>query len=501
MTYCLGWKTDNYAYLVADAAVSSSRPPIEERSSFGELHVQSQSKNIHEGALKVIPVENAAITFSGNAHTGNSIVHTLRMALDAGDTYRKAFERAIDSNTPFSEGKAVSVLFAYFESREPKLVSFDAQNDPSYSEYPAGEVVQMGSASQDAILSGMSKAVLRGMQDQIGEGAPLLSCVLGFCQHFGIHNNLIELGAGGTFAGCLVSAEGFFWQPDIAYLVGDLSTASPEVPENGVFVAVREDVLAVRSRLTAGPVRLFTTRRPSETMDEVKERCRKADELTLEVLRRQCFDFVVVLNTRVPVIGVIGMRRKLAHRDVIIDPLIQKDDVGLFGIHFSPELWTLLRDSYQSLEKSRSDDGYVLGLVWHYKSYLHPQFDIEHERFEVEFFDKKGNSDPEILPEVLAAYRSAKDTAGVFVQNRDGQRFGAAHFLDWLLKKKGKELEDCVPDSVKRPEGDSVIVPFTVNFTRDSFHMLTNHGPLDMKHLTLFVKITWLPTPATPRPV
>ena len=85
MTYCLGWKTDNYAYLVADAAVTSNRPSTEERTSFGELHVQNKNKNknIFEGALKVVPIENAAITFSGNEHTGRSIVQTLRLALDA----------------------------------------------------------------------------------------------------------------------------------------------------------------------------------------------------------------------------------------------------------------------------------------------------------------------------------------------------------------------------------------------------------------------------------
>jgi len=394
--------------------------------------------------------------------------------------------------------KAVSALFAYFEDGGPKLSSFNVGNNLSHLEHAAGELVQIGSASQDSVLAGMSEAFINVMQNNIREGAPLLSCILALCQHFGIHNNLINFGAGGTFADCLVCSGGFFWQKDIVYLVSDLSTASPEVPQNTAFVAVRHDVLAVRSKLTAGPPRLFTTMRPAETVDNVKERCRIADELTLEVLRSQRFDVITILDTRFPVVGLVEMYRKLAHRDIVIDPAVLTDDQHLLGIYISPELWILLRHSYQSLKAARSGKEYDLGFVWHYMNYRHPEFDVNHDSFEVEFYHDEDDSESVILPDVLDVYRFAKDTANIFVQNQDGQSFSAVDLLDWWLRNKGKEHQDCVPQGVKCPEGASEIVPFEINFSPNLFHMLTDQGPLDIKHLTLLVKITWLPTPATP---
>ena len=98
MTYCLGWKTQTCAYLVADTAVTSGRVPSTRLSSFGEAHVYEATKNVEEGALKIISARGAGITFCGNAKLGRDVVDTFRMALAAGLAPSPAFQTAIASN-------------------------------------------------------------------------------------------------------------------------------------------------------------------------------------------------------------------------------------------------------------------------------------------------------------------------------------------------------------------------------------------------------------------
>jgi hypothetical protein len=114
MTYCLGWKTQTCAYLVADTAVTSPRAPSTLRSSFGEAHVSKATKNVEEGALKIISARGAGITFSGNATLGRAVVDTFRMALAAGRAPRPALETAIASNVNSGDRVDLSVLCAFY---------------------------------------------------------------------------------------------------------------------------------------------------------------------------------------------------------------------------------------------------------------------------------------------------------------------------------------------------------------------------------------------------
>ena len=119
------------------------------------------------------------------------------------------------------------------------------------------------------------------------------------------------------------------------------------------------------------------------------------------------------------------------------------------------------------------------------------QIEIRHVGFDVEFYD----AEPADLPEFTKRlHEQNKDTARIFVQNRDGVAFSAAEMLAWYLKKQNTELTDHVPPNEIKPEGCEFTINFPINFTRDSFHMVTDEGPVDIKRLELAVRFFLEPT-------
>ena len=110
MTYCLGWKTDTEVYLIADAALTSGEPVSSQRSSFGELHVDSPNLKIEEAALKVVRLGDAAVTFAGVAETGYEFARNVYARIKAGESPAEAFRSAAisipDVNNPRMTVKA-----------------------------------------------------------------------------------------------------------------------------------------------------------------------------------------------------------------------------------------------------------------------------------------------------------------------------------------------------------------------------------------------------------
>jgi hypothetical protein len=221
MTYCLGWKTQTCAYLVADTATTSLRPLSTFRSSFGEQHVFGATGNTQEGALKVISAHRAGITFSGNASLGYAVVETFRMAVEAGVAPQPALQMAINSNISYGDRPDLSMLCAFVEGCDAHLRSFNKDHDQCFVEHVPGDLVQLGSlvGKEENIVCQISDTFIGKLKQTDLEGPALLACALGLCQSYGIHNGLLELGVDGAFAGAVIDASGFHWQPDTAYLL------------------------------------------------------------------------------------------------------------------------------------------------------------------------------------------------------------------------------------------------------------------------------------------
>ena len=292
MTYCLGWKTQTCAYLVADTATTSPRPLSTLRSSFGEQHVSGVKENIQEGALKIISAHNAGITFSGDSRLGYEVVETLRMAVKAGVAPQPALKRAIDSNINPGGELDLSVLYAFVEGGDAHLISFNRDHDRCYVEHAPGDLVQLGYlvGQEGTFVCQISDAFLGKLRMELG-GSSLLACALGLCQSYGIHNVLLTHRAGGAFVGAFVDASGFHWQPDIAYLL--FTPGEPNFSEHAaVFPFVRDDVLVVRSLLADGPPRIFINSLGEHRKMALK-RASNVDRQCLAALRGLQFDHLV----------------------------------------------------------------------------------------------------------------------------------------------------------------------------------------------------------------
>ncbi len=494
MTYCLGWKTPTCAYLVADTAVTSGRAPNTLRSSFGEQHVSGATENVQEGALKIISARGAGITFAGNAALGRAVADTFRMALSAGLAPWPALQSAIGSNISRGDRVDLNVLSAFVEHGEPHLLSFNRDNDQRLIEHAPGDLVQLGSLVGKAnVQCQISDAFIGRLKTPILEGSSLLACALGLCQSYGIHNPLLAHGVGGAFVGGFVDTSGFHWQPDIAYLL--FTPDEPDFSEHdAVFPFVRDDVLVVRSLLADGPPRIFINSLgdPRETL---LKRAEEVDQQCLVALRELQFEYLVCLNTKIPVVAVIEMGRRSEHREIVLHPLLppSAEGKGHMPMSIGPTLFSLLGATYAQM--SDHPDA-MLGAMLFYMNYQHPCFDIRHMGFDVEFF---GDNEEDIkLPEhTISTYEAAKDTAPIFFQDRDDVGFGAAHLMKWYLDNQTKNMEDYIPGHERKPEGSTFTTSFPIEFAEGSFYMNTVDGRRDIKKLKLVVEITWLPLDAS----
>lgn len=343
MTYCLGWKTETCAYLIADAAVTSPAAPSKLRSSFGEAHISGTANNVEEGALKIISAGSAGITFSGDASIGYPFVDAFRYAIDLGVEPKAALERTILS-VNVHQDTPLSVLCAFGDRNGPHLLSFNAKHDGCIVDHVGRDLIQLGSlvGSDQEFITRISDDFIQWMKNTNLEGPDHLACTLGMCQSYGLHNNLLRNGVGGTFSGAFVDKTGFHCQPDILYLLfmpGDNSTGM-----DGIFAFNRSNVLIVQSILDDGPARIFVTSEQTEPQDKTVERARDVYEQSLSAMHRLDFDYLSFLNTLAPRLAVLEMNNNKEHRYAIIECQSIKfsGNTATLGILFSPDLHRFL---------------------------------------------------------------------------------------------------------------------------------------------------------------
>ena len=368
MTYCLGWKTHACAYLVADTAVTSARAPSMLRSSFGEQHVTGERESVEEGALKIISAPGAGLTFSAaDATIGFAVADTFRLTLAAGLAPRQALKSAIISNV--NPGRVdCSLLCAFVEHSEPHLLSFNRDRDQRLVEHEVGELVQLGSlVGRGNIQPQISDAFIGHLKKADLDAPAPLACALALCQSYGMHNPLLTHGVGGAFVGAYVDAFGFHWQPDMAY---QLVTPDepPEYPV--VFSFIRDDVLIVRSLLADGPPRIFLNSlgEPDETSNA---RAWRVDGECLAALRELQFEYLVFLNTALPIVAVVEMARRSEHQYVILHPLQPPSPAGkaLMRMSVAPPVSYLM----MATGAQGPRPGARLGAMLHFYGYMQPK--------------------------------------------------------------------------------------------------------------------------------
>src|SRR5262245_1683638 len=99
MTYCLGWKTETAAFLIADAAVTKTESAYTPFSTFNELQPSSPDRSVEESALKIFRWDNAALSCAGDYALIREFATMFGQRLANGEKPAPAFENTVSSLT------------------------------------------------------------------------------------------------------------------------------------------------------------------------------------------------------------------------------------------------------------------------------------------------------------------------------------------------------------------------------------------------------------------
>lgn len=312
MTYCLGWRTPNEAYLVADAAITSGDPVQSPQSSFGERHIEEKSQSVEERALKIVKMGDAAITFAGDTVAAREFCHIVQKWLDTGLDPSEAFRNAANSIIGPPKTPPFRAIMAAKMGDDPLLMSFNADGTGTVKEVET--VVHIGSL--DPAYFSQVGHILENVERDVDNPDARLACVLGLCQSFTVHNYILEQGVGGTFCGLYVDQRGAHWMSDICYLMraSDAFRSERSGLSTGnnltAVAAVREDCLVNLSDATGGINMFYSSRYEDERTEEMIERGLKAVKAVRLATIGHQFDFVTCISTSFPLTVVFELQKQ-----------------------------------------------------------------------------------------------------------------------------------------------------------------------------------------------
>ena len=345
MTYVVAWKNETTAFVVADAAMTSPYSPKRAFSTFGEKHKAfpfpfraspDEERFVEESALKIFAFDHCIFSFSGNVDVGVEAANVFRASLADGRDPFTCLTLAGNGRT------SVSIIVVYCDDTGPHLIHYAGKH---YCEN--NSPCQIGSAPQhvqDAtreFITGRLRHTVKGLSKVLihPDALPMveLVSVMGRLQSFGIHEDLIHYGIGGTFTGAFVNQDGVSWQPDILYLRHrhDSEKLQP------VVAGVRSDSLITRYVAENGTVCScgFNQQRPDESLEIARQRMADARYAMRDVTESALLDYVVFLSEEIPGnASLIEMAKHLRHKMVEFD--LSNPQSPVLRLH--NELWELV---------------------------------------------------------------------------------------------------------------------------------------------------------------
>lgn len=322
MTFCVAWRSGDTAFLVADAASTSTGKAAlsSPKSTFGEWHKQENGYTVEESAFKLFRWSNLAVTCSGDASAIRSFIQATddRILRGLPPWLSLALARAAQDFKPSATFEAVVATRLLGKVR---LLRLDEYGGWHWVRRDAA--VNLGSASQttrDFVNGAIVDAIRSGHSPTIQ-----LSSVLAACQSLTVHNDLLAEGVGGAFSGVIVDSVGARWQPDIGYLL--LNPPDMQLSENGstegtrntqyITCAVRHDILFVSSPEKAGTTAFISVKRPMTPADAAVA-VKRAYETARTVRQDCCFEFVGVISKNWPQTALVQMHGKPRSNDLEI---------------------------------------------------------------------------------------------------------------------------------------------------------------------------------------
>jgi hypothetical protein len=244
MTYCIGWARYGVVYLVGDSAITGPAPARASASSFGEAHTTTRGRTSQEGILKIAPIAaSAAVAVAGDVELGRQIVHFLRDNFDSSQSIIELLNTMTASMGPFQRDRPVELLVA--------SAPLDAQatltnwNTVDGIDSRDTDVFHIGNLEE-----GLHRQTVHVLQRLHQDNCPpdlMLPAVTSVVQAYGIPEELMRKGVGGTVFGLWVTQGKTRWQEPTIYLLNDTDQSRSGI----VRSAVRDDVLVVDSSFSA----------------------------------------------------------------------------------------------------------------------------------------------------------------------------------------------------------------------------------------------------------
>lgn len=210
MTYCLGWKYNGKAFIVADTAITSFEPVLTQvdKSTFGEKHEEYNHGYVEESKLKLLKLnEDTLVSFSGTVAVAEEAIYHLRNMLE----YNFSIDESLKSLQQNYSNYNFELLIITRDKQENKLFYFSTENYfevEDYKEIGSGKDVHEFS---DSVISFLLEKENDGLDSDT-----LLACVVIFIQCISIKHMLFRFGVGGTIFGAFLDKQ-INWCKDLFY--------------------------------------------------------------------------------------------------------------------------------------------------------------------------------------------------------------------------------------------------------------------------------------------
>lgn len=334
MTYCLGWRTKHGVAIIVDSLLSAADPKVFQhpelrRTTFGESQGKINNKRwpyVAEEGMKLRVGADVITGFAGDVGVARRLMDQFQHAYASGRSLREAAKSALGKVA--DRQSDTTVLIGGYEGKKPVLLRIDTK--PRGISY-VDTLVQVGSvpaaqmrwtATMAGRLAGMASASASSRDNAERLFTPLIALV----QSYGVHDQLVDQGIGGSFLGAWVTPEGAQWQRDTLYATHQADVNADEAVMCGVMV--RPGFACLISNKT-DVVKVITVGKdyPDSALLE------DADEVIAQ-FDRAGFDYFVSINSQTHIVTVIEMRQSLHHALLSLRPA----ETGTIGITWTEQL-------------------------------------------------------------------------------------------------------------------------------------------------------------------
>lgn len=317
MTFLVAWKLRDVVYICADSAVTSGNKRVPcDRTSFGELHVNSQTKLVEEAALKIIEFGNVVVAIAGSVEPAMDFISTFKNDCKSTRDSYESFRRTVNSYTPLDVNVSFKLILAIADSSGPRLITFNLDNTGGIMEHGYGLVYTGSMPYQHTEI--IVEQIRLIMLSDIKDPQSLLVSALAFLQNVGIYDYLLKYGVGGIFTGVYVNSSSIHWQPRLAYGIAHDDELIRYVFSG--FINTALVVFVQKDELN----RVFYRNNNGVAGESWKNKTMKKAR---SVFRSGRFDFVVLFGTNQKSIVVLEMKKELVAKSCVITPAKDNSDL------------------------------------------------------------------------------------------------------------------------------------------------------------------------------